>query len=52
METTPKIKRNYTKRTEEQRRDLILTRLAALKLAHLTREKLIARLELKLHTNA
>lgn len=48
METTPKIKRNYTKRTKEQKRDRLLTRLAALKLAHATRAKLIDKLEAKL----
>lgn len=52
METPLKIKRNYTKRTADQRRDLLQTRIVALKLAHLTRQKLIERLELKLHTPA
>lgn len=51
MESTPKIKRNYTKRTKEERSHLLGRRIHALKTAHLVREKLIARLELKHHTN-
>jgi hypothetical protein len=52
METARKDKRIYTKRTQDQRRDLILKRLEVLKAAHATRAKLIAKLEAKLTAQA
>lgn len=52
METARKIKRNYTKRTKEERAHLLRRRLFSLKAAHAVREKLIARMELRLHTNS
>lgn len=52
METAPKIKRNYTKRTKEERTHLLARRLHALKAAHAKRAELIARLERKLTPTA
>lgn len=51
METTPENKRKYTIRTKEEKRQRLEARLTTLKQAHQVREKLIAKLELKLHTN-
>ena len=47
MESNGKIKRNYTKRTQEERLGLLKAQIERLKLAHLKREALIERLEIR-----
>lgn len=47
-ETPLKHKRNYTRRSKEEKRTRLIDRLASLKLAHATRARLIERLEAKL----
>jgi len=47
-----KTKRTYTRRTAEERKQRLESRLAVLKEAHATRAKLIAKLEAKLTAQA